>query len=79
MWEVTDRGIDQQIILEGELWMEQKYADLKKTVAEIYGLESPAEMDKFWDYVVSEARRMQLPEPMSRYRMVGPDKRKLII
>lgn len=78
-WEKTDRGIDNQIVLEGERWLSPHYDRLAKTVAMIYGLESPSEFAKFWRYVEAEAARQGLPAPLSRYKMIGPDRSKLIL
>ncbi len=69
-------SIDDQFgILEGELWMDKQYIQLAKTVALIYGLESPDEFAKAWDEVKSEALRCGLPEPANEYVSINLNRR----
>jgi hypothetical protein len=60
-------GVDSQIILEGELWMDKRYEQLARTVAMMYGLDSPDEFAKCWDQVKAQTRIMNLPEPDGEY------------
>ena len=57
------RGIDDQIIVieEGEYapdWMDKRYHQIAKTVAMIYGLESPEDFLPYFPLVEAEARRL---------------------
>jgi hypothetical protein len=54
-------SIEDQIVLEGEPWYTAEFDKIKASVALLYGMADPAEMDKFWDYVDREARRCKLP------------------
>ena len=72
MWQKTDQGTESQIIYEDEPWMSPKYEELKRTIAMVYGLESPSEMDKHWSSVIAEASRCGYPLPKSRYVNAGP-------
>lgn len=65
--EKVGKSIDDQILLEGEMWMDTHYVQTAKTVALMYGLESPDEFMKFWDYVEKEAFRWGLPKPSPEY------------
>lgn len=67
--EKVGESIDDQFgLLDGDLWMDKKYEQIARTVAMIYGLESPDEMFKFWDYVEGEASDCQLPLPAEEYK-----------
>jgi hypothetical protein len=63
---------DQFGILEGELWMDTHYVTLARSVALIYGLESPDEFAKAWDEVRVEAMNCKLPEPAEEYTRLAP-------
>lgn len=61
-------SIDDQFgILEGNPWMDPHYAQLARSVAMIYQLESPDEFAKFWHYVKLQADSMGYPEPHPVY------------
>lgn len=71
--EMTGDSIDDQFgILEGNLWMDRHYVQTARTVAMIYGLESPDEFAKAWDDVRAEARNLGLPEPHDSYTRLTP-------
>lgn len=59
---------DQFGILEGNPWMDPHYAQLARSVATIYSLESPDEFAKFWTYVEKQAAVMGYPEPADVYK-----------
>lgn len=58
--------------LEGELWMAPAYVQLAKSVATLYGLESPSEFAKAWDQVREQAAALMLPEPAPEYTRLAP-------
>ena len=58
---------DQFGLLDDMLWMDRRYEDTARTVALIYGLESPSEFAKAWDEVRAEARMCNLPDPHDSY------------
>lgn len=64
-----------QIVYEGEPWRYRHFVQIKRSVALIYGLESPDEMDKFWPYVMTEAASRGMPEPSDVYMFASPIKR----
>lgn len=64
-----------QIVYDGEPWRYRHFIQQKKSVAMIYGLESPDVMDKFWQYVMAEAARCQMPEPSDSYMFASPIRR----
>lgn len=70
--ERVGKGPEDQILLEGELWMDKHYVQLARTVALIYGLESPDEFAKFWQYVQQEAWVCGLPTPAQEYMRLAP-------
>jgi hypothetical protein len=72
MKEVVGDSTEDQIILEGELWMDKRYVELARTVAMMYGLESPDEFAKFWQYVKQEAWVCGLPIPADEYTRLAP-------
>jgi hypothetical protein len=63
---------EHQIVLEGEPWHYTRFRALKKSIALIYGLESPAEADKFWELVRREAKRLDMPAPDQSYVNASP-------
>ncbi len=63
---------DQFGLLEGELWMDKHYVQLARSVALMYGLESPDEFAKFWQYVKQEAWLCKLPIPSDEYVRLAP-------
>lgn len=69
---VGDSTEDQFGILEGNLWMDRHYVQTARTVAMIYGLESPDEFAKAWDEVGLEAARLGLPKPHPSYVRLTP-------
>lgn len=58
---------DQFGILEGNKWMDPHYAQLARSVARIYALESPDEFAKFWRYVKQQAESLGYPTPAAVY------------
>lgn len=70
--EAVGKGPESQIILAHELWLDHHYVQQKRSIANMYGLESPDEMDKFWGYVAAEAARCGLPEPHHSYMKAAP-------
>lgn len=71
--EVGD-SIDDQYVLEGELWHDTHFVQMKRNTAMQYGLESAVEMDKMWKYVRAEANLCGLPMPDPRYVNASPGK-----
>lgn len=63
---------DQFGLLEGELWMDTHYVQLARSVALMYGLESPDEFAKFWTEVKQEAWICKLPIPADEYTRLAP-------
>lgn len=72
MKETVGDSTEDQILLEGELWMDKRYVELARSVALIYGLESPDEFAKFWNYVKQEAWVCGLPIPADEYTRLAP-------
>jgi hypothetical protein len=70
--ELVGDSTEDQILLEGELWMDTKYVQTARTVALIYGLESPDEFAKFWKFVKQEAWVCELPIPHDSYTKLAP-------
>lgn len=70
--ERVGNSIDDQILLEGELWMDKRYVELARSVALIYQLDSPDEFAKFWQYVQQEAYVCGLPTPSQEYMRLAP-------
>lgn len=80
MYEKVGRGIEDQILIEGEMWRTKRYAEQKKGVAMMFGLESPAEFDKFWPKVQQEVARCRfndwmLPIPLEEYMNADMDRK----
>lgn len=73
--ETIGESIDDQIILEDELWMDKQYEQQARTVALMYQLESPDEFLRFFPCVRRQALAMRLPDPAPEYtrpsRLVG--------
>lgn len=63
---------DQFGLLDDMMWMDRHYVQTARTVAMMYGLESPDEFAKAWDDVRDEARRLGLPEPHPSYTKLTP-------
>jgi len=59
-------------LLDDDLWMETRYEQLARSVALMYGLESPDEFAKAWDEVRDEARACKLPAPHDTYTRLVP-------
>lgn len=64
---IGDSTEDQFGLLEGSLWMNLEYEQTARTVAMIYGLDSPDEFAKAWGEVKAEALACGLPEPHWSY------------
>lgn len=60
-------SIDDQILYEGNLWMDKRYEQQARAVATLYQLESPDEFAKFWNCVKDQAIELGLPEPSPEY------------
>jgi hypothetical protein len=71
--EAVGEGASTQIIYEGELWMDKRYEQQARSVAQIYQLESPSEFMKFWSFVILQAKALGLPAPAEEYMrpMIG--------
>ena len=73
-------SIDDQIIEtrageETPLWMDSYYNQQAKSVARLYGLDSPADFQSYWVNVRLEARRLGLTEPSDDYMtLTGKDR-----
>jgi len=52
----ADRTIDTQIVLEGQMWSYAHTWNIKKSVAKVYGLKHPDEMDAFFPNVTMTLR-----------------------
>lgn len=63
---------DQFGIIDGNLWMDKRYQQTAKSVAVLYGLESPDEFAKAWDQVKAQADALGLPEPADEYTRLAP-------
>lgn len=64
---------DQQFRLyEGELWMDKRYEQTARTVALMYGLDSPDEFAKAWQEVAVCAMMLGLPQPADEYTRLAP-------
>ncbi len=50
------------------LWMDKHYSKQAKSVALLYGLESPEMMWRFWPNVGLEANRLSMPAPKDEYK-----------
>jgi hypothetical protein len=72
MKEKVGDSTEDQILLEGELWMDKRYVELARSVALVYGLDSPDEFAKFWQYVQQEAYVCGLPTPAQEYMRLAP-------
>jgi len=68
--EKVGKSTEDQIILEGEPWQDTHYAAQKLSVAFLYGLKDPAEMDKFWRNVELCAAWLGLPEPADEIKLL---------
>ena len=64
---VGDSTEDQFGLLEENQWMDTQYVQTARTVAAMYGLDSPDEFAKAWDEVREEAANSLLPEPHVSY------------
>ena len=49
------------------LWNDKRYNAIAKSIALMYGLESPSEFEKFWVNVRLEADRLDMPVPANEY------------
>ena len=57
------------------VWNDKRYNAIAKSIATLYGLESPSEFQKFWTNVKLECRRLEMPEPHGEYiNLTGSDK-----
>lgn len=56
------------------LWMDKRYAQIARSVAMLYGLNSPDDFTGYWPLVEKEARRLGI-EVHDDVRFVDPTKR----
>lgn len=63
---------DQFGLIDIHPWKDKHYEQTARTVAMMYGLDSPTEFGKAWDEVIAETRRVGLPEPDSEFMNVVP-------
>lgn len=71
--EIVGESVDDQFaIIEGNPWKDKHYVQTARTVAKMYGLESPSEFMKAWDEVIAEAQRSGLPIPSSEITNAVP-------
>lgn len=61
------KSIDNQRVLENEQWLSTHYEQQRRTVALMYNLESPGDIDRYWSAVKLQARALGLPEPSDDY------------
>lgn len=69
---VGDSIDDQFGVLEGERWMDKHYVQLARSIATLYGLESPDDFARFWTEVKQEAFICGLPIPHDEYTRLTP-------
>ena len=67
-YETVGTGPESQKILEGELWMDKEYVNIRKAVCLQYGLTDLGELDKYWSNVALQAKQLGLPEPLEEYK-----------
>ena len=66
--ELVGKSTDDQFgLLEGFPWLDPHHEQLARTVAVMYGLDSPDDFMRHWPHVVAEAARCELPPPRSEY------------
>lgn len=51
-------SIEDQIIYDDERWLDRNYEQIARTVATLYGLESPSDYWNYWPLVLQEAARL---------------------
>lgn len=78
--ETVGESTEDQILYEGEEWMDKPYAEIAKSTATRYGLESPDEFLKqnIIQSIRLEAARQQLPRPHDEYMIVWPGKKIIV-
>lgn len=62
------KGIDDQILYDDQPWRDLHFREQALAVASQYGLESPEEMFKFWDYVDKQADLLGIPRAHDNIR-----------
>lgn len=74
-------SIEDQIILEGDLWRDKHYGQIADSVALLYGLADPGEFLKadFMKAVELEAARLEMPAPAHEYWHGMTPRKKIII
>lgn len=65
--ELIGDSIDNQVVLEGDPWRSLNFDAQRMSIAMIYGLDSPTEIDKYWSAVQMQARALGMPAPKERY------------
>jgi len=73
------KSTEDQILIEGSMWVTKRYYEQKLAVAKMYNLDSPSELDKYWTAVREEVARLRLrgimyPYPEDEYVNAGPGK-----
>ena len=58
-------SIDSQILLEGEPWQAANTDKIRLSITKLYGIE-PNDLDRYWNRVWIECKRLGLPEPSSK-------------
>lgn len=72
--ELVGQSLEDQTfrLLDGDLWMDTHYVQTARSVALLYGLESPDEFAKHWTEVKQEAWLCGLPIPHDTYTRLVP-------
>jgi len=65
--EALGESTDNQIVYEGEQWMDTHYEQQRRSVCILYGLAHIGEIEPFWPYVRKQAERLSLPKPRMEY------------
>ncbi len=61
-------SIDDQIILEDQLWMNKEYTGIAWGVVKLYQLESPDDFQKYWPLIEQQAKALDYPPPHQEYK-----------
>lgn len=64
---IGDHTEDQFGLTEEYRWMDKRYEQQARSVAQLYMLSSPDEFLRFFEYVAKQAAMMGLPEPAPEY------------
>lgn len=66
---IDDQIIEYEVGKSAPLWMDTYYGQQAKSIAMLYGLESPDQMFAHWSNVRLEARRLGMPDPADEIMM----------